>query len=80
MPIVTINGNGACSFTINSRTFNITEIGGSITINSLIKLVYNNKGDKMTGKFPYLDIGENVINFEGANINSVSIVSNWRCY
>ena len=80
LPIITINGTGACSFTINNRTFNISEIGGSITINSLMKLVYNDKGDRMTGKFPYLDIGENVINFDGANITSVNIVPNWRCY
>ena len=80
LPIITINGTGPCVFTINSRTFNISEIGGSITINSLMKLVYNNKGDKMTGKFPYLDTNENTITFTGPNINSVSIIPNWRCY
>ena len=80
LPIITINGTGPCAFTINSRTFNITEIGGSITINSLMKLVYNDKGDKMTGKFPYLDISENLITFTGTGITSVNIVQQWRCY
>ena len=80
LPIITINGTGPCTFTINNRTFNISEIGGSITINSLMKLVYNDKGDKMTGKFPYLDIGENLITFTGTAITSVNIVPNWRCY
>jgi phage-related protein len=80
LPIITINGTGPCTFAINNRTFNISEIGGSITINSLMKLVYNDKGDKMTGRFPYLDIGENTITFSGTNINSVSLIPNWRCY
>jgi len=79
LPTITLNGTGSCSFTINSRTFNISEIGGSITINSLMKLVYNDKGDKMVGKFPYLDIGENTITFSGSNITSCILIPNWRC-
>lgn len=79
LPIITINGTGSCSFTINNRTFTISEIGGSITINSLMKLVYNDKGDKMTGKFPYLDVGENIINYTGSGITSVAMIPLWRC-
>lgn len=79
LPVITINGNGTCVFTINSRTFNISEIGGSIMIDSFMKLVYHDKGDKMTGKFPYLDVGENLITFTGTGITSVIITPNWRC-
>lgn len=78
LPIITIKGTGACTFTINSRSFNITELGGSITVDSLMRLVYNDKGDNMEGKFPYLDIGRNVINFTGAGITSVVLKPNWR--
>lgn len=78
LPNITINGTGACTFAINGRTFNITEIGGSITILSDIEEVKDGKGDKMVGLFPYLDVGENIINFTG-NITSVILTPNWRC-
>lgn len=78
LPVITLYGTGLCAFTINSRTFNITEIGTSITIDSLMKLVYNDKGDKMEGKFPYLDIGENTITWTGTNVTAVEIQTNWR--
>lgn len=78
-PIITIYGTGACAFAINSRTFNITEIGTSITIDSDIEEVYNGKGRQMTGKFPYLDVGENVISFTGANVTKIDFTPNWRC-
>lgn len=77
LPVITIYGTGACSFTINNRTFNITEIGTSITIDSEIEEVYNGKGRQMIGDFPYLDVGENVISFTG-NVTKISIVPNWR--
>lgn len=80
LPIITIYGTGACTFNINSRTFNITSItGGSITIDSFLELVYNDKGDKMTGLFPYLDIGENQISWTGTGVTKVLIQPNWRC-
>lgn len=79
LPLITIYGSGACSVTINGRTFNITNItGGSITIDSDIKLVLDGKGAYMTGDFPYLDIGENQISFTG-NISHIDIRTNWRC-
>lgn len=78
LPTITINGAGPCTFTINSRMFNILDIGGSITLESDIEEVKDGKGDKMIGLFPYLDVGENNINFTG-NISSISITPNWRC-
>jgi phage-related protein len=77
-PIITIFGTGACTFSINSRTFKITEIGTSITINSDTEEVLNEKGDKMEGYFPYLDVGENVISWSG-NVTKCEIQCNWRC-
>lgn len=79
-PIITIYGTGACAFTINSRTFNITSItGGSITIDSEMEEVYSGKGRQMTGDFPYLDVGENNISWTGAGVAKVEIICNWRC-
>lgn len=77
-PIITIYGTGPCTFTINNRTFSISEIGTSIKIISDIEQVANDKGDKMIGKFPYFNIGENSISWTG-NITSVIIQPNWRC-
>ena len=78
LPTIIINGTGACSFTINSRTFNISDIGGSIKIISDIEQVANDKGDKMTGLFPYFDVGENILGWTG-NVTSVIVQANWRC-
>ena len=79
LPTITIYGTGSCTFTINSRTFNISEIGTSIRIISDIEQVANDKGDKMTGLFPYLDVGENIVSFTGSGITKVEIIPNWRC-
>lgn len=79
LPIITIYGTGPCTVTINNRTFGITDIGTSITIDSFLELVYNDKGDKMTGLFPCLDVGENYISFTGAGVTKIEIIPNWRC-
>ncbi len=81
-PTITIRGKGAATFTINNRTFNITDInGGSITIVSdpYIQRVLNNKGKFMEGDFPYFDVGENEISWNG-NITSVEIIPYWRTW
>lgn len=79
LPTITIYGTGTCTFTINGRTFNITSItGGSITIDSFLKIVLENKGDKMEGSFPYLDIGENQISWTGSGVTKVELIPNWR--
>lgn len=79
-PIITLYGTGSCAFNINGRTFNVTSItGGNITIDSDIEEVYEDKGDYMTGNFPYLDVGENTISWSGAGVTKVEIIPNWRC-
>jgi len=77
LPLITIYGTGACTVTINGRAFNITEIGGSITIDSDIELVLNGKGGYMEGLFPYLEPGENKISFTGT-ITKFEIEPHWR--
>lgn len=78
-PLITIYGAGSCTFTINSRSFTITEIGTSITIDSSIESCYNGKDNMINGKYPYLDIGENTISWTGTGVTKVEIKPNWRC-
>jgi phage-related protein len=87
LPTITIYGSGACTFTINNRTFNIKPaFNGSITIDSFLQEVTSNNGELMSGDFPYLDYqdkkkglsGENNISWTG-NITRVEITPYWRC-
>lgn len=78
-PIINIYGKGSTTININNRSFYISEIGGHITIDSENEKVLENKGQYMQGEFPYLDIGENFINWDG-NISKIEILPNWRCY
>jgi phage-related protein len=80
-PTITIKGTGAAVFTINDRAFNITNIDNEITIISDpdIMKVLDSKGKYMEGDFPYLDVGENEINWTG-NITSVEITPYWRTW
>lgn len=80
-PTITIKGSGATTFSINNRKFNISEIGGTITIVSdpFKQLVMDNKGQYMEGDFPYLDVSENIIEWTG-NVLSVDIIPYWRTF
>lgn len=81
-PTITIKGSGAATFTINNRTFSITDInGGSITIVSEPgkQQVLDKKGRYMEGEFPYLDVDDNSISWTG-NITSVEIIPYWRTW
>lgn len=75
LPAIKINGTGVCTFSINGRSFKITNIGGSITINS--ELQYCDKGEYMEGDFPYFEEGDNDITWFG-NVTSVEIIPYWR--
>jgi len=78
LPVITIYGTGSCTFTINSTTFTISEIGGSITIDCDAEEVLNDKGEYMEGEFPVLAVGENAISFTGSNVTIVEVTPNWR--
>lgn len=79
LPVITIYGTGSCTFTINGRTLTITEIGGSITIDSTIESCYNGKDNMISGDYPYLDVSKNIISWSGSNVTKVEIITNWRC-
>ena len=79
LPTISIYGSGACTFTINGRTFNLKPaFNGSITINSFLQEVTTDNGEVMVGDFPYLNPGENNISWTGS-ITKVEFTPNWRC-
>ncbi|MBN1070499.1 phage tail protein [Clostridium botulinum] len=79
LPTITIKGTGSATFSINNRSFKITNINGEITINSEKESVLNDRGEYMEGEFPYLDPGENLITWIG-NIKEVTIIPYWRTF
>ena len=79
LPIITAYGIGQGSLIINGATYTLTNIEGSITIDSEIQEVLNGKGDNLEcNSFIELAIGENIITFSGG-ITKVEIVPRWRC-
>lgn len=78
LPIITVTGTGV--LTVNGTALTITESG--VTINSEIEECYAgtvNKNDKVSGGFPTLSVGANVITF-GAGITGAVITGNYRWY
>jgi len=79
-PYIKIIGNGNVDLIINSKVYEFTGINGYIEVNSELKTVYKdtvNQGDKMTGDFPVLNVGENIISWSG-NVTSIEIIPKWR--
>ena len=78
LPLITVYGSGKGSLIINGVTYSITNIGGSMTIDSDIQEVLNGKGDYLqTDDFIELPVGKSIINFSGG-ITKVEIIPYWR--
>ena len=77
-PKITLYGNGNLSVTINSYTFQVNNVSGSVIVDSDLKMCYAGGTTKtMTGVFPKLDVGANKIKLS-SNITKAVIVPNWR--
>ena len=80
LPLIVINGTGAGTLTINSKTITISKIGGKLTMDSAIQRAYNDneesKDDTITGGYHTLGEGENAISFAGG-VTSVEIIPRW---
>lgn len=79
-PLLLLEGvSGNISISINGREIRFTNVTGTININSGLLRAIGESGqnltNKMIGKFPYLDIGENLIVFTGT-IGSFKINKN----
>ena len=79
LPLINVYGTGAGVLKINSINYSITNINNSISIDSDIQEILNNKGQYFEGDdFPELQTGENTIAFSGG-ITKVVIIPRWRC-
>ncbi|MDM0471072.1 phage tail family protein [Clostridium perfringens] len=80
-PIISISGTGNINLIINDKRTVLENVDESLIINSSILECYKGKESlnyKMSGEFPILKRGENIINIEG-NIKNIKIKPNWRC-
>lgn len=82
-PLITIYGTGSCVLTVNNINYLITNIpNGFITIDSEIEECYNNTGNIgenfESDYYPVLEVGENIISWNGPGITKVEIIPKWR--
>lgn len=80
-PIITLTGEGLINLYVNNNLVTLN-LSGTIVINSELKLCYRDGvmvNSVMKGKFPVLNIGENIIKWEG-NITNMSIIPNYLYY
>lgn len=75
-----IVGNGTFRITINDVSFQINDVNGSVVIDSEVLEAYTDTipmNNKMVGKFPIFNVGENKIEWSGA-IQFMEIRPRWR--
>ncbi len=81
LPIIKIYGSGDIKLKINNDEIELIDLSGEIIINSEVEDCYdydlNNLNYKMNGKFPVLEIGQNLIQWIG-NVERLEIIPNWR--
>ena len=78
-PLIRVNGSGNGVLTINGNNINLTGISEYLYIDSDIMDCYKgteNCNNKMTGEFPELVSGNNVITWSG-NITGVQLTPRW---
>ena len=79
-PIITLTGSGEITLMIGMQIIELSEIDGSITIDSELQEAYyesTSMNSKMSGDFPLLMPGSNAISWSG-NVTAISIQPNWR--
>ncbi|MGR5900813.1 phage tail protein [Bacillus cereus] len=75
-----IVGNGTFRITINDVSFQIKDVNGSVVIDSEVLEAYTDTismNNKMVGKFPIFNVGENKIEWSGS-IQFMEIRPRWR--
>lgn len=81
LPIITVNGNGGATLRIGDYTVIISNITGSLTINSEIQDIYRgivnqNFVATLNNGFPQLVPGDNEISYSGG-ITSMEVIPKW---
>ena len=79
-PLITITGTGSCSLIVGSSTINISNIGGSITLDFEMQEAYTLSGNSKTnrnadvsGDFPEINIGSTTVSWNGSDVTEVKI-------
>ena len=78
-PIIKVYGTGSIDLIINGNINHLTNVVGSITIDSQMIDAYRDtllQNSNMTGEFPELIIGANTINWTGT-VTYIEITPNW---
>ena len=79
-PVITVRGSGEITLMVGTTIVELSDISGSITLNSELKDAYTGvftANSKMSGEFPVLQPGSNAVSWSG-NVSSVEIMPNWR--
>ena len=81
LPLITINGSGNVTLSINNNSASITGVSGSITLDAETQNCYKgtinlNSTVTLTNKFPVLEKGSNIISWTGT-VSSVVITPRW---
>lgn len=78
-PLITVYGTGSGTITIGETTVTLAGISSYVDLDCELQDAYKgttNCNDLMTGTFPVLDPGNNVVNFTG-DITGLKIVPRW---
>ena len=79
-PVMTVYGSGDISFIVNGQIIELEGVDGEITLNSVIQEAYQGEtllNEKMSGDFPILVPGDNLISWVGS-VSRVVVCPNWR--
>lgn len=79
-PVITVTGTGEITLMVNGTIIELSEMDGSITIDSQLQEAYNGTtslNSRMSGDFPVLLPGQNAISWSG-DVSAITIEPNWR--
>ena len=79
-PLITVTGSGDITLMVGTTIVELTGISGSIVLDCALKEVYKGTtlmNDHMTGEFPVLKPGMNVISWTGT-VTKIVISPRWR--
>ena len=79
-PIITVNGSGEITFMIGLTILELTDVSGSVTLNSELMEAYSGTTSlnaNVSGEYPTLIPGMNAISWSG-DVTNVVIQPNWR--
>lgn len=78
-PLIVVTGTGAGTLTINGKTINISDIGGSVTMDSETERAYNGstaRDGTISGQYFVLESGNNSVTWAGG-VMGVTITPRW---